>query len=92
MVDHKSSLNPGAESVRTTAGGSSSGRIWTHRRIMASRRVVCRSSSFKVMAVKEVTHSRSTSMSCRERLITSAASETPTASGGREVDCSSRAF
>ena len=74
------------------AGGPSSGRIWTHRQIIASRRVWCRSSSNGVVAVKEITHSRSTSMSCLDRLITSAANEIPTASGGREVDYSSHAF
>ena len=78
--------------MHTTAGGPSSGRIWIHRRIIASRRVWCRSSSNRVVAVKEVAHSRSTSMSCLDRLITSAANETRTASGGREVFCSSRAF
>ena len=55
---------------------------------MASQRVVCRSSSIKVVAVKEVMHSRSTSTSCCEHSIMSAASETPTASGG----CSLCAF
>ena len=81
-----SALNPEARSVRTTAGGPSSGLSWAHRRIIASRSVWCRSSYNRVVAVKEVTHSRSTSTSCLE------ANETPTASGGRKVDCSSRTF
>ena len=87
-----SALIPEAGSVRMTADGPSSGRIWTQRRIRASRRVLCRSSSIRVVAVKEVTHSRITRMSCLERLITSAANDTPTALGGGEDDCSSRIF
>ena len=65
----------------------SSGRIRIQRWIMASRRVSCRSFS-----MKDVTLSRSTNKSCLDRMITSAANETPTGSGGREVDCYLRAF
>ena len=85
-----SALKPEAGSVRMTADGPSSGRIWTQRRIRASRRVLCRSSSSRVVAVKEVTHSHTTRMSCLECLIMSAANDTPTASGGGEDGCSSR--
>ena len=56
---------------------------------MATRRVGCRSSSIRVVAVKEVMHSCSTSMSCLDHLIMSAANETLMGLGGRKVaeDC-----
>ena len=71
--------------IHTTAGGPSSGCSWTQ-----ADKVWCRSSSKRVVAVKEVTHSRSASTSCLDRFIT--ASKTPTASDGGEVDCSFHPF
>ena len=57
-----------------------------HKQIIASRRVLCCSSSNRVVAVKEVMHSHSTGISCLDRLIMATANETPMVSGGREVD------
>ena len=74
--------------MHTTARSPSSGRIWTHRQIMVTLGVWCHSSSNRVVTVTEVMHSHSNSMSCQDRLITSVAKKTPTALGGREVDCS----
>ena len=65
--------NPGAGSVRMTAGGPSSGRKPMHKLIRESRIVSRRSSVTKQHAVYEVTHSRRTRISCRSRLIMSAA-------------------
>ena len=87
----KSSLRArkqGAASVRITTSGPSKGRISMQRLIKALRRVVWQSLASSVVAVKEVTHSRSTSMSCLARLTKSAAKMMPTASGGALVDCS----
>ena len=58
-----------------------------HRQIIASHRVLCCSSSNRVVVVKEVMHSCSTGISCLDRLIMATVNETPMASGGREVDC-----
>ena len=84
-------LNPGAGSVRMTAGGPSNGRSWMHRRTRASRNVWWRSSSITIVEVYDVTDSLRTSISCLERLRTSAAKEMPTASGGSHEDYSIRA-
>ena len=84
-------LNPGAGSVRMMAGGPSRGRNWMQRRMRASRNVWWRSSSSTSVEVWDVTHSRKTRISCRERLRTSAAKETPTGAGGSTEDCSMRA-
>ena len=58
-----SDLNPCAGSVLMIAGGPSSGRSWMQSWIRVSRSEVCRSSLMKLVAVKDVTVSRSTSMS-----------------------------
>ena len=46
-----------------------------------------RSSLTKHVTVYDVTHSRSTKISCLSRLTMSAAYEIPTTSGGSAVDC-----
>ena len=65
--------NSGAGSVRLTAGGPSSGRKPMHQLIRESRIVSRRSSVKEQHAAYEVTHSRMTRISCRSRLIMSAA-------------------
>ena len=69
-----SETNPGAESVGMTAGGPSNGLIPTQRVINASSRVSRRSFSTKHVTVYDVTHSRTTKINCRVRLMTSATS------------------
>ena len=79
--------NPGAGSVRISAGGPSSGRIPIQSWMRESSNVSRRSSLTKHVTVYDVTHSRSTKISCRSRLMMSAAYEMPTTSGGSVVDC-----
>ena len=56
-----------------------------------SARKTAEGPSVTMVEVNDVTNSLSTSISCRERLRTSAAKEMPTASGGSHKDCSMRA-
>ena len=77
---------PGEGSTRITALGPSSGWTPTISWVRASRRVSCFSSGTKQEAVKDVAHSRSTRISWRWRLITSAAKEIPTTSGESSED------
>ena len=79
---------PGAGSTRIIAGGPSRGRSSTQRRARQSRNASWRSLSTMHVDVYELTVSRTTNMSYRLRLITSAANETPIASGASVVVCS----
>ena len=67
-----SEANLGAESVRMTMGGPSSGLIPTAKQsvINASRRVSRRSFSIMHVTVYDLTHSRATKINCRSRLMT----------------------
>ena len=78
-------LNPGAGSVRMTAGGPSRGRISMHKRMSASRSVSRRSLSMSMASVYDVTHSLTTRTSCRFPFSTSAANDVPMTSGGSLV-------
>ena len=71
--------NPGAGSVRITAGGPTNGRTPIQSWMRESRNVSRRSSLTKHVTVYDVS---STKISCLSRLMTSAAYEMPTISGG----------
>ena len=68
------------------AQGPSNGCIPVTRHIKSSRRESCFSLGIRRAVVYDVEHSLTTRMSCRWRLITSAANEIPTASGELSVD------
>lgn len=85
-------LNPGAGSVLMMANGPSRGWTSANSWITASRSSWVRSDSYNLVKVYEVTHSRKTKIICRSRLITSAAKEEPTVSGGSEEICFSEHF
>ena len=81
-------MNAGAGYVCTTASGPSSGTSSTHRRINALRMVCQRSSLTRHAVVYELAYSLTTSVSCRARLMVSAANVIPTASGEAHIECS----
>ena len=68
-----SEANPGAESVRMTVEGPASCLIPTQGIIIVSCRVSRCSFSIMHVTVYDVTHSRTTKINCRSRLMTSAA-------------------
>ena len=86
IVSLTRAANPGAGSVRITAGGPSSGRRPIQSWMSESRHVSRRSSLTKHVTVYDVTHPRSTKISCLSHLMMSAAYEMPTTSGGSVVD------